>query len=76
MPVRFSRPAPMQILVNGESRSVAPATHLPALLDALRLGERRLAVELNGAIVPRSAWPQTALREGDRLEIVHAIGGG
>ncbi|HET9339295.1 MAG TPA: sulfur carrier protein ThiS, partial [Casimicrobiaceae bacterium] len=39
-------------------------------------GERRLAVELNGAIVPRSRWAETALRDGDRLEIVHAIGGG
>jgi sulfur carrier protein len=66
----------MEILVNGESRSVEPATRLPSLLAELRLGERRLAVELNGAIVPRSSWADTALRDGDRLEIVHAIGGG
>lgn len=66
----------MQIVVNGEARAVTPGTSLPALITDLRLGERRLAVELNGAIVPRSTWPQTALREGDRLEIVHAIGGG
>jgi len=66
----------MQILLNGESRSVAPETRLPTLIEQLRLGERRLAVELNGAIVPRSTWADTALRDGDRLEIVHAIGGG
>ena len=66
----------MQIVVNGESRSVAPDIRLPSLIEQVRLGERRLAVELNGAIVPRGAWPQTALRDGDRLEIVHAIGGG
>jgi sulfur carrier protein len=66
----------MQILVNGETRSIAPDTRLPSLIEQLRLGERRLAVELNGAIVPRSTWDQTALRDGDRLEIVHAIGGG
>jgi sulfur carrier protein len=66
----------MQILVNGEPRSVAPELRLPSLIEQLRLGERRLAVELNGAIVPRSTWPQTALRDGDRVEIVHAIGGG
>ena len=66
----------MQVLINGESRSIAAETRLPALLEQLRLGERRLAVELNGAIVPRSTWTDTALREGDRLEIVHAIGGG
>lgn len=75
MPSPFLRPA-MQIVVNGEARSVAAGTHLPALIETLRLGEQRLAVELNGAIVPRSTWPQTALRDGDRLEIVHAIGGG
>ena len=66
----------MQILVNGQVHAVAPATALPALIEQLRLGERRLAVELNGAIVPRSTWADTALRDGDRLEIVHAIGGG
>ena len=66
----------MQILLNGESRSVAPEMRLPALIEQLRLGERRLAVELNGAIVPRSTWADTALRDGDQLEIVHAIGGG
>src|SRR5205085_8937070 len=65
MPVRFSTPRSMQILVNGEPRSVAPALLLPVLLDELRLGEKRLAVELNGAIVPRSAWSQTALHDGD-----------
>ena len=65
----------MQILVNGETRSIGPDTRLPALLEALRLGGR-LAVELNGSIVPRSTWADTALRDGDRLEIVHAIGGG
>jgi sulfur carrier protein len=66
----------MQIVLNGESRSIAAETRLPALIDELRLGDRRLAVELNGAIVPRSAWDGTALTDGDRLEIVHAIGGG
>jgi len=66
----------MQILVNGEVHTVAPTTALPALIEQMRLGERRLAVELNGAIVPRSSWADTALNDGDRLEIVHAIGGG
>jgi sulfur carrier protein len=66
----------MQILVNGEARSVPADLRLPMLIEQLRLGERRLAVELNGAIVPRSAWTNTALNEGDQLEIVHAIGGG
>ena len=66
----------MQIVVNGQTRAAAERLALPALIEELKLGDRRVAVELNGAIVPRSAWPQTALNDGDRLEIVHAIGGG
>jgi sulfur carrier protein len=66
----------MQILINGESRSVAPRTDLPALIEELKLGGRRVAVEINGAVVPRSIWHQVTLSDGDRLEIVHAIGGG
>ena len=66
----------MQITVNGQSQSAAEDLRLPLLIESLRLGSRRVAVELNGEIVPRSTWPDTQLREGDRLEIVHAIGGG
>jgi sulfur carrier protein len=66
----------MQIVVNGEPRAVDPAIRLPALVEQLRPGGGRLAVELNGAIVPRSTWGDTALKDGDRVEIVHAIGGG
>ena len=66
----------MQILVNGQPRDAAGQLALPRLIEELRLGDRRVAVELNGAIVPRSAWPQTQLADGDRIEIVHAIGGG
>jgi sulfur carrier protein len=66
----------MQILVNGQAQPAPSGARLPALIAQLRLGERRLAVELNGEIVPRSRWPEVLLRDGDRLEIVHAIGGG
>jgi sulfur carrier protein len=66
----------MQILVNGQPREAAPRLALPRLIEELQLGDRRVAVELNGAIVPRSAWPATRLADGDRLEIVQAIGGG
>lgn len=65
----------MQLHINGESRAVTSPV-LAGLLAELSLGERRVAVELNGEIVPRSEWPQVRLREGDRLEIVNAIGGG
>jgi len=66
----------MQIVVNGQPRDASPPLALPSLIEELQLSGRRVAVELNGAIVPRSAWPSTQLADGDRLEIVHAIGGG
>lgn len=67
---------PLNIILNGEPRSlVAPSTVL-ALLQAEGLGERRVAVEVNGEIVPRSRHGDHALQAGDRIEIVHALGGG
>jgi sulfur carrier protein len=66
----------MQIVVNGESASVAEGLSLAQLVAQLRLGGQRLAIELNGDIVPRSRWPEVRLNPGDRAEIVRAIGGG
>jgi len=66
----------MQIVVNGESTSVSDGLSLAQLVTELRLAGQRLAVELNGDIVPRSRWPEVRLNPGDRAEIVRAIGGG
>ena len=66
----------MQILVNGQPRDAAPRLALPRLIEELKLGDRRVAVELNGAIVPRSARDAHPLRDRDRVEVVTAIGGG
>lgn len=66
----------MQILLNGEPRDVTPAASLAALIEAEALAGRRIAVELNGQIVPRSTHPTVTLQPGDRVEVVHAIGGG
>jgi sulfur carrier protein len=66
----------MQILVNGESTAIRDGLSLDELVEQLRLAGQRLAIELNGDIVPRSRWPQVRLGEGDRAEIVRAIGGG
>lgn len=66
----------MEIVVNGEARAVPEGTTVAQLVDALGLSGRRLAVEVNREIVPRSAFPTHALAPGDRVEIVHAIGGG
>ncbi len=62
--------------VNGQSRAIAPGATLAALLEQLSLSGKRLAVEKNGEIVPRSRYPDTPLAEGDQLEIVVAVGGG
>lgn len=66
----------MDILLNGEPRTVADACRVSELLQAEGLGERRVAVEVNGAIVPRGAHAGHVLQAGDRIEIVHALGGG
>jgi sulfur carrier protein len=66
-----------KIRVNGESEPLAAAT-LEALLaaKALDTGQRGIAVALNGAVVPRAAWPLTPLHPGDSVEIVRARQGG
>ena len=65
------------IRVNGETKPLAVAT-LAALLEekAVDIGQRGIAVALNGAIVPRAAWPRTQLSPGDSIEIVRARQGG
>jgi len=66
----------MQIVVNGESRDVPPGTSLGELIASLRLEPRRVAVERNRRLVPRSVHHQTLLNERDELEIVTLVGGG
>ncbi|CAG0932085.1 MAG: hypothetical protein EFKGCFLK_02130 [Rhodocyclaceae bacterium] len=66
----------MEISVNGERRSVADALSVAELLRGMGLEGKRLAVERNGEIVPKSAHAAAQLAEGDRIEIVVAVGGG
>ncbi len=66
----------MRIQLNGESFELPDGQTVADLLVRLDLTGRRLAVELNLDIVPRSQHEETVLREGDTLEVVHAIGGG
>lgn len=65
----------MQIHLNGESRDISAAT-VAELLAELDLHGRRIAVEVNGEIAPRSQHEHMTIKAGDRIEIVHAIGGG
>ncbi|MBV1814112.1 MULTISPECIES: sulfur carrier protein ThiS [Pseudomonas] len=66
----------MHIQLNGESFELPDGATVAALLTRLELAGRRVAVELNLDIVPRSQHEATALSEGDQVEVVHAIGGG
>ncbi len=66
----------IDILVNGENRRLAAPATVSALLEQMQLIGKRLAVERNGEIVPKSRHGETALASGDRLEIVVAVGGG
>jgi len=61
---------------NGETREIPERTSAAMLLDSLGLAQRRLALEINREIVPRSRFDRHMIRPGDRVEIVHAIGGG
>lgn len=64
------------ITVNGQAREVTAGDTVAALLRAIGLDTRKVAVERNEEIVPRSTYDSLALAPGDRLEIVHFIGGG
>ncbi|HEX2595743.1 MAG TPA: sulfur carrier protein ThiS [Luteimonas sp.] len=66
----------MEILLNGTPTELDTGATVAQLLLQAGLGERRVAVEVEGAIVPRSAHASHALHAGDRVEIVHALGGG
>ena len=62
--------------INGEKREFPDALTLTALVESLGMKGDRVAIELNLDIVPRDRWPSTELRDGDRLEVVHFVGGG
>lgn len=64
------------LTINGERRSFEAPLTAAELIDRLQLAGQRLALERNGEIVPRGAYPQECLADGDRLEIVVAVGGG
>ena len=66
----------VKILLNGAPREVAATLSVGELLDAEGYAQRKVAVEVNREIVPRSLHAQRTVRDGDRIEIVHAIGGG
>jgi thiamine biosynthesis protein ThiS len=66
----------VKLQINGEAKSFDRPLTLAALISQMDLKPDRVAVELNRDIVPRDQWEQTSLGDGDRLEIVHFVGGG
>jgi sulfur carrier protein len=68
--------SPVRITLNGAPREFPAPVTFTQLLDHLDLAGKRLAVERNGEIVPRSAFEESRLVDGDRIEVVIAVGGG
>jgi thiamine biosynthesis protein ThiS len=66
----------MQLTVNGEKREIAGGSTVADLLAALQISATRVAVELNLEIVPKADFARRTLQDGDKIEIVHFVGGG
>jgi sulfur carrier protein len=66
----------IQVIVNGAAQRLEAPTSVAALLEKLSMSGKKIAVEKNGEIVPKSAHARTPVADGDRLEIVVAVGGG
>ena len=66
----------MQVIINGETRELDDGVSIAQLLEQSDLAAKRIAVEVNEAIIPKSRHAETPLQDGDKIEIIHAIGGG
>jgi sulfur carrier protein len=66
----------VQVILNGEQRTLSEGLTIAGLIDHLGLNQRRIAVEVNREIVAREQYPVRALANGDQVEIVHFVGGG
>ena len=66
----------MRLVINGKEQTFPDVMTLTQLVEQLGMKGDRVAVELNREIVSRPQWPETQLKDGDRLEVVHFVGGG
>lgn len=66
----------MEVIINGDQHLIDSSNSLMDLLVSLEMTQRQIAVELNGEIIPKSTFEQQQLSDGDKIEIVQAIGGG
>jgi thiamine biosynthesis protein ThiS len=65
-----------EIVINGDLRSFADGMNLTEVIESLAMPHGRVAIELNGTVVRRTDWDETTIADGDRLEVVHFVGGG
>lgn len=68
--------ASIQIYLNGERREAPELIKMDQLLELFSLPKQRVAIELNEQVVRRSDWPTTDVSDGDKIEVVHFVGGG
>ena len=66
----------ISVTINGEKRAVPTEVNLDKLLELFYLPKQRVAIELNNTVVRRADWPETIIRDDDRVEVVHFVGGG
>ena len=66
----------ISVTINGEKRAVPTEVNLDKLLELFSLPKQRVAIELNNTVVRRADWPETIIRDDDRVEVVHFVGGG
>jgi sulfur carrier protein len=66
----------MQIYINGKQTQIPEQSNMAMLIDVLDLSGQRVAVEVNEELVPRSGFSDYRLQENDKVEIIHAVGGG
>lgn len=66
----------MQVLLNGENKLLDHPLTLSELIEQLQLTPSRIAIELNHVVVRRAEWSNTTINEGDKIEVVHFVGGG
>jgi thiamine biosynthesis protein ThiS len=66
----------ISIILNGEARQIPEEIDLESVIDLFSLPKKRVAVEMNKTVIRRADWPDTQVRDGDRLEVVHFVGGG
>ena len=68
--------SPIKIFINGDLKKFSQESNIISILESLNISSKHIAIEINESLVFRSDWEETTLKDGDKVEIVKAIGGG